>query len=226
MLVGFLNQRENSSLFSRITLLFEGSSLRNWIFSLFIFEQIYSITIKMFLLLTLNIFHTFFECFYIEFKKINVSWVICLIFDKLSSRRTQMKRFQKGHKFSLHSEVHLEPSQTNITAQKMKFPIKDFLGKCDQIRRFLRIWSHLLKKSLIENFIFCAVYDIAVCGWNSVRLKSVKYFCKKLRIFRDWNNNRWSVTAWDYWKNPVRKILTIENFLKNDSRNEHKMKER
>ena len=44
-----------------------------------------------------------------------------------------------------------------VTAQKMKFPIKDFFSKCDQIRRFLQIWSHLLKKSLIENFIFCAV---------------------------------------------------------------------
>ena len=44
-----------------------------------------------------------------------------------------------------------------ITAQKMKFSIKDFFSKCDQIRRKLRIWSHLLKKSLIENFICCAV---------------------------------------------------------------------
>ena len=42
-------------------------------------------------------------------------------------------------------------------AQKMKFSIKDFFNKCDQIRSFLRIWSHLLKKSLMENFIFCAV---------------------------------------------------------------------
>ena len=83
----------------------------------------------MFLLLTLNIFHTFFECFYIEFKKVNVNWLLCLIFDKLISRRAQMKHFQKVHKFSLHSEVHLEPTQTNFTAQKMKFSIKDFLGK-------------------------------------------------------------------------------------------------
>ena len=45
-----------------------------------------------------------------------------------------------------------------VTAQKMKFSIKDFFSKCYQIRSFLRIWSHLLKKSLIENFIFCAVY--------------------------------------------------------------------
>ena len=44
-----------------------------------------------------------------------------------------------------------------ITAQKMKFSIKDLFSKCDQILSFQRIWSHLLKKSLMENFIFCAV---------------------------------------------------------------------
>ena len=43
------------------------------------------------------------------------------------------------------------------TAQKMKFSIEDFFSKCDQIRRNLRVESHLLKKSLVENFIFCAV---------------------------------------------------------------------
>ena len=40
------------------------------------------------------------------------------------------------------------------TAQKMKFSIKDFFSKCDQICSFLWIWSHLLKKPLMENFIF------------------------------------------------------------------------
>ena len=39
-----------------------------------------------------------------------------------------------------------------ITAQKMKFSIKDFFSKCDQICR------KLLKKPLMENFIFCAMY--------------------------------------------------------------------
>ena len=46
------------------------------------------------------------------------------------------------------------------TAQKMKFSIKDFFSKCDQVRRKLRIWSHLLKKFLMENFIFCAVLEL------------------------------------------------------------------
>ena len=44
----------------------------------------------------------------------------------------------------------------------MKFSIKVFFSKCDKIRRKLRIWSHLLKKSLMENFIFCAVSDTRV----------------------------------------------------------------
>ena len=46
----------------------------------------------------------------------------------------------------------------SCTAQKMKFFIQGFLSKCDQIRRKLRIWSHLPKKSLMENFNFsCSV---------------------------------------------------------------------
>ena len=40
----------------------------------------------------------------------------------------------------------------------MKFSIKDFISKSDLNRRKLQIWSHLLKKSLMENFIFCVVY--------------------------------------------------------------------
>ena len=44
-----------------------------------------------------------------------------------------------------------------FTAQKKKFSIKDFFSKCDKIGRKLRIWSHLLNKSLMENFNFCVV---------------------------------------------------------------------
>ena len=43
------------------------------------------------------------------------------------------------------------------TVQKMNFSVKVFFSKCDQIRRKLGIWSHLLKKYLMENLIFCAV---------------------------------------------------------------------
>ena len=46
----------------------------------------------------------------------------------------------------------------------MKFSINDFFGKYDQIRSFLQIWSPLLKKSLMEYFIFCAV----IIGFNGL----------------------------------------------------------
>ena len=38
--------------------------------------------------------------------------------------------------------------------KKMKFSIKDFFSKCDQIRSFLRIWSHLLKKPVNGKLYF------------------------------------------------------------------------
>ena len=44
----------------------------------------------------------------------------------------------------------------NNTAQKMKFSIKVFLGKYDQSRETAD-WVTILKKYLMENFIFCAV---------------------------------------------------------------------
>ena len=55
-----------------------------------------------------------------------------------------------------YSQYFFGKSTTKLmfTAQKAKFSIKDFFSKCDRIRRKLRIWSHLLKKSLMENFIF------------------------------------------------------------------------
>ena len=49
-----------------------------------------------------------------------------------------------------------EWKRIDSTAEKMKFSIKYFFSKCDQIHSFLWIWSHLLKKPLIENFL-CSV---------------------------------------------------------------------
>ena len=40
-----------------------------------------------------------------------------------------------------------------FTVQKMKFSIKYFF--CKYVQIFLWIWSHLLKKSIMERFIFC-----------------------------------------------------------------------
>ena len=42
----------------------------------------------------------------------------------------------------------------SILHKKMKFSIEDIFSKCDLIRKELLIYSHLLKKSFMENFIF------------------------------------------------------------------------
>ena len=63
------------------------------------------------------------------------------------------------------------------TGQKMTFSIKDFFSKCDQIRGFLRIWSHLLKKSLMENFAFCAkqlLRSLDICISNDINKQTNK----------------------------------------------------
>ena len=46
----------------------------------------------------------------------------------------------------------------NDTLQTMKFSIKGFFSKCDQICSFLRIRTYLLKKSFMENVIFCELW--------------------------------------------------------------------
>ena len=56
----------------------------------------------------------------------------------------------------------MELASFHITAQIMKFFIKGFFSKCDQIRRKLSIWRNLLKKFLMENFIFCLVDPLRV----------------------------------------------------------------
>ena len=67
----------------------------------------------------------------------------------------------------------------------MKFSIKDFFSKCDQIRRKMQIWSNLLKKSLMENFIFCAVsaetvFPALISRNKSDDAFSFSYFIRRL----------------------------------------------
>ena len=74
----------------------------------------------------------------------------------------------------------------------MKFSIKDFFSKCDQIRSFLRIWSHLLKKSLMGNSIFCAV----ICRFVILILDKRMYrFDNKYNKLNLAEHLRWSIFA-------------------------------
>ena len=78
------------------------------------------------------------------------------LFNNISNRVNILKKLVKTVADNVEKKrVHNVIS----TAQKMKFFIKDFFSKCEQIRRKLQIWSHLLRKSLMENFVFWAVKD-------------------------------------------------------------------
>ena len=58
------------------------------------------------------------------------------------------------------SQQDRQSNLSTTTAQKVKFSIKDFLSKCAQIRRKLRNWPNLLKKSLMKNiFVQCTLTD-------------------------------------------------------------------
>ena len=75
--------------------------------------------------------------------------------------------------FKPFMDVWILHLRQRVAAQKMKFSIKDFTSQSDQIRRYLWIGSHLLKKPLMENFIFCAL-------------------CKKCPLFRVYQNRIFS----------------------------------
>ena len=61
----------------------------------------------------------------------------------------------------------------------MKFSITDFFSKCDQIRR------KFLKKSAMENFIFCAVEYLIITWLFSylVRVGNLRYRCSRPEVF-------------------------------------------
>ena len=67
---------------------------------------------------------------------------------------------EKQQRTTVFALVYVLPAPLKIfqivptIEQKMKFSIKEFCSKCDQIRSSRRISSHLLKKPLAENLIF------------------------------------------------------------------------
>ena len=88
-----------------------------------------------------------------------------------------------------------------INAQNMNCFVKNLFSKCEHIRTKLRIYSHLLYKSLTENFIFCLVNII---GFTT---ESCKFFfkpnCKSLVY----------VTSINTWHRSVFSLLFRNQFL-------------
>ena len=75
----------------------------------------------------------------------------------------------------------LEGKPSKCHCVENRISIKDLFSKCDQICRKLRIWSHLLQKSLMEKFIF-------LCNVSKGRLMStanVREIYANLNLFHN-----------------------------------------
>ena len=100
------------------------------------------------------------------------------VFEKMRCWFKDLLIFTKIERYILfgHDEC-VYSSYFSHNSQKMKFSIKNFFNKCDQIRRKLRIWSHLVKKSLNKQFIFCTVTDFGLFNGKSLRDTLYFLFC-------------------------------------------------
>ena len=113
----------------------------------------------------------------------------------------------------------------------MKFSIKDFFSKCDQIRSFLQISSHLLKKSLLENFSFCAaigklesilvsdIMRISVLSWifflrnSSLFLKEVTFKCAMIGSYKFFLQGAFRSGSQPHHHRYWDMILLLQNYL-------------
>ena len=112
------------------------------------------------------------NCINIKFYALNIQWILsfspgktCIILIwivdiqinilyplhilKFLSQLLKLFIIERNYILWFHPGCH----RWRYNAQKMRFPIKDFFSKCDQILRKLQIWSHLLKKFLMDFFV-------------------------------------------------------------------------
>ena len=109
-----------------------------------------------------------------------------------ATQATKLIKLYWSHLFNIlivpQFKVNLFPD--NRISLHKKFSIKDFFSKCDQIRSKLRIWLHLLKKSLLGNLIFVeciAHFQYLICPAPQANPKA-------LQVEQNWD--KWS--NWNY----------------------------
>ena len=75
----------------------------------------------------------------------------------------------KLHFCVVEGEILFEKKMLCI-AQKIKFSVKAFLSKCDHMRRKFQFRLHLLKKTLMENFIFVQCWLCFLSAYKTLHL--------------------------------------------------------
>ena len=134
------------------------------------------------------------ELFWSVFARIQIEYrgILCMSPYSVRMRINENKDCKKCEK---NEYGRFSRSAQHCTTNK--FSIKDFFGKCDQIRRKLQIWSRLLRKSLMENFIFLC------CVKTFIQLTQPKSGFQA--------ENCWSLLNLSIWK------WLIENIIAYDS---------
>ena len=66
----------------------------------------------------------------------------------------------------------------------MKFSIKNSFSKCDQICKILLMWSHLLKKFLMEIFLCVCVWWSLIQPATIISLQSLKAVARKCSVHK------------------------------------------
>ena len=88
----------------------------------------------------------------------------------------------------MKNSLNKSPNYSLVTTEKKKFSIKDFFSICDQIRSFLRFWSHLLKKSWVgiridRFYLICSqlllLFFLEVYSMNAFLNDQINIFCCK-----------------------------------------------
>ena len=83
----------------------------------------------------------------------NVMLIFLFIYIRKTFTHTSLSCTEK---FLFRNAVYIAGCIISNCTKNESFPLRISKDFC----RFLRIWSHLLKKSLMENFIFCEVLKI------------------------------------------------------------------
>ena len=92
----------------------------------------------------------------------------------------------------------------------MKFSIEDFFSKCGQIRSFLRICLHLLKKSLMKIFISCAVKYFTRVFLISITQK----YCLSTSV-RTETSTAWKVSKYWVFSGPYFPVFGLKMYISN-----------
>ena len=67
---------------------------------------------------------------------------------------------------SLYTRKFVSEKELKLLQKKWSFPIR--ISSVNVTKSAVRIWSHLLKKSLMKNFIFCAVNIFPMISKNQL----------------------------------------------------------